>query len=233
MVVPRNAARRNVHSEVGPRGAKFSLYLHFSNSRRRPFSAPLSLSLCWNSANKSPRIGGEPRPRPRISLAALFPECSPIVFRPEWGAHETNPDTWMRISRPSKITPILSRIASQPRWLLRPPLTRLVHALRYNECITRCYQPAINRGAGARTKVPTRRVANITGLLLCIGDKALIKGTAGFAVGVCRPFFLFLIFNFWKGDGEQKRRSVYPRTTFDFSSLLGLQRTLLHSLYFN
>ena len=80
--------------------------------------------------------------------------------------------------------------------LLRPPLTRLVHALRYNECITRYYQPAINRGAGARTKVPTRRVANITGLLLCIGDKALIKGTAGFAVGVCRPFFLFLIFNF-------------------------------------
>lgn len=58
------------------------------------------------------------------------------------------------------------------------PHTRLVHALRYNECITRCYQPAINRGAGARTKVPTRRVANITGLLLCIGDKALIKGTA-------------------------------------------------------
>lgn len=42
--------------------------------------------------------------------------------------------------------------------------------------------------AAVRTKAPTRRVANITGWLLCIGDKALIKDTAASAVGVCRLF---------------------------------------------
>lgn len=80
VVVPRNAAE--IYTA---KLALVALNFPFICISRIPppsfLGSPLSLSLCWNSANKPPRIGGQPRPRPRISLAALFPEfphCVPF-----------------------------------------------------------------------------------------------------------------------------------------------------------
>lgn len=153
------------------------------------------------AANASAYIGGQPRPR------HISPHCSvgrSIVSSPVNGVSAANGRTWIRISTPRRRGTAQDLCIRAHRTLKKIPRPSTVFkdrhrrtfvragapcTLRYNECITPRALSASNKSwVGARTKAPTRRVANITGWLLCTGDKGSTKDTAG-AVGVCLDSF--------------------------------------------
>lgn len=133
------------------RGAKFSLYLHFSNAKRLCHSVGCSVAR--------PLAGIPPIAQTRRLVlevsrdlgisCCIVPRVPRALFRRwPWGrrakgrhldAYLPWRGSWIRVPQKS---PFFNRQDTISRWLLS---TRGPCTFRYNECITTRYQSAINR----------------------------------------------------------------------------------------